>query len=89
MSSALSGGQPADAPQERGEVLAVHELHREEEVALRLAHVVDAADRRVRHLARHAHLAVEAREPLARRASRPWGRNFRATGCSSFRSSAR
>ena len=57
--------QPADPPQQRGEVLAVHELHRQEEVALGLADVVDAAHRRVRDLARDAHLAVEAREPLA------------------------
>ena len=61
----LVGRQPADAPQERGEVLAVHELHGQEEVALRFPHVVDAADRRVRDLPGHPHLAVEAREPLA------------------------
>ncbi len=57
--------QPPDPAQQRGEVLAVHELHRDEEVALRLGHVVDAAHGRVRHVARDAHLAVEAREPLA------------------------
>ena len=61
----LVGRQPADAPQERREVLAVHQLHGQEEVALRLPHVVHPADRRVRDLPRHPDLAVEPREPLA------------------------
>ncbi len=60
----LVGGQSSDAAQERGEVLAVHELHGQEEVPFRLPHVVDAADRGVRDLPGHAHLAVEAREAL-------------------------
>ena len=53
-----------DAAQQRREVLAVHELHREEVLPLGLADVPHAADRRVRDLARHAHLAVEALEAL-------------------------
>ena len=61
----LVGRQPADAPQERGEVLAVDQLHGQEEVALRLPHVVHAADRGVRDLPGHPDLAVEAGEPLA------------------------
>ena len=62
ISTALSDGQVADPLQERREVLAVHVLHREEVAALDLADVVDAADVRVRDLAREAHLGVEARE---------------------------
>ena len=64
----LVGGKPADAPHERGEVLAVDELHREEQVVLGLGHVVDAADRRVRDLARQPHLAVEPLESVRLRA---------------------
>ena len=56
-------GQPADAAQQRRQVLAVHVLHREEQLAVDLADVVDAADVRVRHLPRGAHLVVELREP--------------------------
>ena len=63
----LVGRQPPDAPHERGEVLAVDELHREEQVVVRLGHVVHAADRRVRDLPRQAHLAVEPLEPVLRR----------------------
>ena len=61
----LVGRQTADAPQERREVLAVHQLHGQEEVALRLPHVVHAADRRVGDLPGHPDLAVEPGEPLA------------------------
>ena len=42
----LLGGQPADAPEQRGEVLASNELHRVEDPALGLADVEDAAHRR-------------------------------------------
>ncbi|MFN8094860.1 MAG: hypothetical protein U0599_22040 [Vicinamibacteria bacterium] len=55
-------GQAADAPGERGHVLAVDVLHREEVLAVRLADVEDAAHRGVRDLAREAHLLVEAGE---------------------------
>ena len=48
--------QPADAPQQRREVLAVHVLHREEVLAVHLADVVHAADVRMRDLARDPHL---------------------------------
>ena len=54
--------QPADAPQQRRQILAVHVLHREERVAVGFADVVDAADVRVRDLAREANLVVELRE---------------------------
>ena len=48
---------------ERREVLAVDVLHRQEQVAVGLADVVDAADVRVRDLPRRAHFVVELREP--------------------------
>ena len=63
-SSRLVRRQPADAPQQRREILAVHVLHREEVLAVGLADVVDAADVRVRHLARDADLVVEARQAV-------------------------
>ena len=52
--------QPADPPQQRGQVLAVDILHREEVPSLDLADVVDTADVGVRDAARVAHLGVEA-----------------------------
>ena len=63
--------QPADAPQQRGEVLAVHVLHREEVLAVDLADVVDAADVGMRDLARDAHLGVEALEAVLLRSESP------------------
>ena len=60
----LVARQPADAPHQRGEVLAVDELHREEQVIVGLRHVVHAADRGVRDLARQPHLAVEPLETV-------------------------
>ena len=56
--------------------------------AVDLADVVDAADVRVRDLAREAHLVVEALEAVGSRASVA-GRNLSATGWPSLRSSAR
>ena len=53
-----------DAPQQRGEVLPVHELHREEVLPFRFADVPDAAHRWMRDLARRPHLRVEALEPV-------------------------
>ena len=53
----------ADAFDQRREILAVHVLHREKGLPLHLVDVVDAADIRVRHLARHAHFGVELRQP--------------------------
>ena len=55
-------GEAADAPQQRGEVLAVHVLHRQEGVPFDLVDVVDAADVRVRDLPRHPHFGVELRQ---------------------------
>ena len=60
----LVPGQPPDPPQQRGEVLPVDELHRQEVLALGLADVPHAADGRMRDLAGHAHLAVQSLEPL-------------------------
>ena len=59
---ALSCGSRPIALQQPGEILAVDVLHRQEDAAVGLADVVDAADVAVRHLARDAHLVVELRE---------------------------
>ena len=80
--------ESADAAEQRGEVLAVHVLHRQERVAVDLVDVVDAADVRVRDLPRHPDFGVQLRQPR-RIAIDLRGRNFSATGCPSFRSSAR
>ena len=56
--------QPADSPQQRRQVLAVDVLHRQEGMPVDLADVVDAADVRVRHFARHPHLGAEPLDPL-------------------------
>ena len=53
---------PADASQQRGEVLAVDVLHREEAAAVGFAEVVEADDVLVRDLAGDAQLVVELRE---------------------------
>ena len=80
--------QPADAPQQRGQVLAVDVLHRQEHVAVGFADVVDAADVGVADLPRDADLGAEPRQPLGVGGHRS-GRNFSATGWPSVRSSAR
>ena len=56
-------GESADASQQRGQVFAVHVLHREERVPFDLVDVVDAADVWMRHLARHPHFGVQLRQP--------------------------
>ena len=55
--------EAADAAERRREVLAVHVFHRQVEVTVDLADVVDAADVGVRDLARRPDLVVELREP--------------------------
>jgi len=40
--------QPADPFEERREILALHQLHREEDLAFRFSHIVDTAYRRMR-----------------------------------------
>jgi hypothetical protein len=57
-------GQPADAPQKRGQVLAVDILHREEVTLVELADVEHAAHVRVRDAKRHPDFGQEAIEPL-------------------------
>ena len=56
-------GKPADAAEQRREILAVDVLHRQERVAVELADVVDAAHVRMRHLPRHPHFGVQLRQP--------------------------
>ena len=58
----LVAGQPADAPQQRAEVLAIDVLHGEEIQPFDFAEIVDAADVGVRHLARDADLVAESLE---------------------------
>ena len=50
------GGQPAGAPQQRRQVLAVDQLHRIEDPVFGFADVEDAAHRRMRDLPREPHL---------------------------------
>ena len=52
----------ADAAEQRGQILAVHVLHRQEAAAVGVAEVVEPADVLVRHLARDAQLVVELRQ---------------------------
>ena len=60
--------QTADTRQQRRQIFAVHILHGEERRAPEFADIVDAADVRVRNLARDAHLAMEAlQQPLVAR----------------------
>ncbi len=55
----LALGRRAQPPQHVGQVLAVDVLHRQEDVPVDLADVVDAADVGMRDLARGAHLATD------------------------------
>ena len=66
----LVGGQPADAAQERAQVLAIDVLHRKVGLAVNFAEIVNAADVGVRDLARDAHFVVKARQHAAHLA--PW-----------------
>ena len=56
--------QPADAPQQRREILAVDVLHREEVLAAGFADVVDAAHVRMGDLPREPDFLMEARQPV-------------------------
>ena len=56
--------QPADAPQQRREILAVDVLHREEVLAVGFADVVHAAHVRMGDLPRQPDFLMEAREPV-------------------------
>ena len=55
-------GKSSDALQQRGQILAVDVLHRQERGAVDLVDVVDAADVRVRDLPRHPHFGVQLRQ---------------------------
>ncbi len=56
--------QPADAPQQRREILAVDVFHREEVLAAGFRDVVHAADVRMRDLPRQPDFLMEARQPV-------------------------
>jgi hypothetical protein len=51
--------QPSDAPQQRGEILAVHVLHRHERTRVPFGDIMDAAHVGMRHLARGARLGSQ------------------------------
>ena len=55
--------QAADPAEQRGQILAVDVLHRDELAAIGLAEIVEAADVLVRYLTRDPQLVVELREP--------------------------
>ena len=56
--------QAADAPEQGRQILAVHVLHRQKQMAVGFADVVDAADVRMRDLPRRPRFVVELRELL-------------------------
>ena len=56
----LVAHQAADAPQQRGQVFAVHVFHGKKSQAVDFAHIVDAADVGVRNAARDADFVAEA-----------------------------
>ena len=55
-------GQAADASHQRSHILAIHELHSEECLAVGLADIEDAADVGVRHLSGQPHFAHKTRQ---------------------------
>ena len=57
----LPARQPPDAAQQRDEVLAVDEFHRQEGAAVRFADVVDRSDRLRRRVARTRGTVTSAR----------------------------
>ena len=65
----LLGRQPADAPEQRGQVLALDQLHRVEDAALGLADVEDAAHRGMRDLPRQPDFVEDALAAVRRRSS--------------------
>ena len=78
ISRPLSSGSRPMRRSRIDEILAVHVLHRDEQLPVELADVVDAADVRVRHLPRRPHFVVELREPHRRPATdRPAGTSAR------------
>ena len=67
----LVAGQPADAPQQRAQVFAIHVFHREEVQPFDFAEVVDAADVGMRDLPGDADLVAESRRAPASFCVRP------------------
>ena len=75
-------GQAADAAQERAQILAIDVFHREKEIAVEFAEIVDAAHVGMRDAARDADFVAESIErgwdslrlPAAEISARPAGR---------------
>ena len=83
--------QSTDAPQQRRQFFALDEFHRKKMAAIDLADVVNAADILMRNLARHAHLAMKARERggvtqqmIGEKLERDWLREFQIVGAIDF-----
>ena len=55
---------PSDPAEQRGQILAVHVLHRQERPAVRLAEIVETADVLVRNLSGCAELGVKLGESI-------------------------
>ncbi len=56
--------QPADPPQQRGQIFTVHILHRQKPAAVVVAEIIETADVLVRHLAGNSQLGVKLREAI-------------------------
>jgi hypothetical protein len=57
---ALVSGQPANAPQQRGQVFSVHVFHGEEDAAVGFAYIENPADIGMRNLASETHFGVKS-----------------------------
>ena len=58
----LVGGKPADAAQQRSQILAVDVFHRQKEVSIAFAEIVDPAHVGMRNAPGHPHFIVKALE---------------------------
>ena len=77
-------GKVADAPEQRGEILAVDVLHRQEVAPVDVADVVDAADVRMRDLPGDLDLVRGSAPAAPRPVSTSRGRNFERDALAQF-----